>query len=149
MRFRSRRLVEYSFEPASHDGWRQARLGQTAPQILQSRKRGPQSVFTAMSFDGTELTRYRSLSANRYRRAHRSQLDTPHSRIRRHKGSFAVCRVQDHSTQSSEQQGHSVLMHVTGFLPYFYVAAPRDFVQSDCEGFRTHLNVRPAICPYS
>ncbi|KAF7294521.1 DNA polymerase [Mycena kentingensis (nom. inval.)] len=37
-------------------------------------------------------------------------------------------------------EGHSVLAHVTGFQPYFYVAQPRGFQESDLEPFRAHLN---------
>ncbi|CEH16756.1 probable dna polymerase delta catalytic subunit [Ceraceosorus bombacis] len=36
--------------------------------------------------------------------------------------------------------GHSVLAHVSGFLPYFYIHAPRGFQQSDCSSFANHLN---------
>src|ERR1700749_1128314 len=35
--------------------------------------------------------------------------------------------------------GHSVLLHVTGFLHYLYIAAPVDFKVSDCYGFQMHL----------
>jgi DNA polymerase delta subunit 1 len=33
-----------------------------------------------------------------------------------------------------------VLLHVTDFLHYLYVAAPISFVPSDCEGFRAYLD---------
>ncbi|KAF7794322.1 hypothetical protein EIP86_005456 [Pleurotus ostreatoroseus] len=36
--------------------------------------------------------------------------------------------------------GHSVLMHVLDFLPYFYVAAPRGFLNTDTQSFREYLN---------
>ncbi|KAK0549667.1 DNA-directed DNA polymerase delta [Tilletia horrida] len=36
--------------------------------------------------------------------------------------------------------GHSVLVHVNGFLPYFYIAAPRGFIEDDCRAFAAHLN---------
>ena len=39
------------------------------------------------------------------------------------------------------QDGHSVLMHVLDFLPYFYVAAPRGFLNTDTQTFREYLNV--------
>ena len=39
------------------------------------------------------------------------------------------------------QDGHSVLMHVLDFLPYFYVAAPRGFLNTDTQSFREYLNV--------
>jgi DNA polymerase delta subunit 1 len=35
--------------------------------------------------------------------------------------------------------GHSVLLHVTGFMHYLYIAAPVDFKASDCKGFQMHL----------
>lgn len=41
-----------------------------------------------------------------------------------------------------DQAGHSVLAHVNGFYPYFYIAAPRGFRNEDLESFRTYLNVR-------
>lgn len=40
------------------------------------------------------------------------------------------------------QEGYSVLVHVRGFLPYFYVHAPRGFRQDTCAALRTQLNVR-------
>jgi len=40
------------------------------------------------------------------------------------------------------QAGHSVLLHVKGFLPYFWVAAPKGFTNSDCAPLFEHLNVR-------
>ncbi len=36
--------------------------------------------------------------------------------------------------------GHSVLTHITGFLPYFYVATPRGFASDDLEPFREYIN---------
>ncbi|CCM00374.1 uncharacterized protein FIBRA_02404 [Fibroporia radiculosa] len=38
------------------------------------------------------------------------------------------------------EAGHSVLATVTGFLPYFYVATPRGFTESDTFAFCDHLN---------
>lgn len=40
------------------------------------------------------------------------------------------------------QTGNSVLLHVKGFLPYFWVAAPKGFTNSDCLPLLEHLNVR-------
>ncbi|KAG9047307.1 DNA-directed DNA polymerase delta [Tulasnella sp. UAMH 9824] len=37
-------------------------------------------------------------------------------------------------------EGHSVLAHVSDFLPYFYVAMPRGFVEEDRESLRSKLN---------
>ncbi|KAI4149062.1 MAG: hypothetical protein LQ341_001411 [Variospora aurantia] len=42
------------------------------------------------------------------------------------------------------ETGHSVLLHVTGFLHYLYIAAPVSFQQSDCDGFRAHLDAQLA-----
>ncbi|KAJ7281884.1 DNA polymerase family B-domain-containing protein [Mycena rebaudengoi] len=38
------------------------------------------------------------------------------------------------------KDGHSVLAHITDFLPYFYIAQPRGFREEDLEPFRLHLN---------
>ncbi|KAF8075071.1 DNA polymerase family B-domain-containing protein [Lyophyllum atratum] len=38
------------------------------------------------------------------------------------------------------EAGHSVLAHITDFLPYFYIAVPRGFVKNDLESFRRELN---------
>nr|QZX63221.1 DNA polymerase delta subunit 1 [Halisarca dujardinii] len=44
------------------------------------------------------------------------------------------------------EEGHSVLAHVHGFLPYFYVPAPSDsFSDDDCESFRTTLSQALAL----
>lgn len=45
------------------------------------------------------------------------------------------------------QEGFSVLVHVRGFLPYFYVHAPRGFRQDTCAALRTQLNVRVLTSP--
>lgn len=37
------------------------------------------------------------------------------------------------------ENGHSVLLHVTGFLHYFYVAAPINFHKEDCEPYKVFL----------
>lgn len=39
------------------------------------------------------------------------------------------------------KMGNSVLAHVHGFRPYFYVAAPKGFLERDCMGFKDKLNV--------
>ncbi|KAG2053704.1 hypothetical protein BDR06DRAFT_952548 [Suillus hirtellus] len=38
------------------------------------------------------------------------------------------------------EEGNSVLAYVTGFLPYFYVAVPRGFDESDIDAFADQLN---------
>ncbi|PWN19351.1 hypothetical protein BCV69DRAFT_283987 [Microstroma glucosiphilum] len=38
------------------------------------------------------------------------------------------------------KEGHSVLVHVNSFLPYFFIAAPRGFRPADCTDFTNHLN---------
>ncbi|KAG8921339.1 DNA-directed DNA polymerase delta [Tulasnella sp. 417] len=38
------------------------------------------------------------------------------------------------------QEGHSVLAHVSDFLPYFYVTMPRGFVEEDRESLKSKLN---------
>lgn len=35
--------------------------------------------------------------------------------------------------------GHSVMLHVTDFLHYLYVAAPVSFGRNDCEGYKAYL----------
>ncbi|KAI0731291.1 DNA polymerase family B-domain-containing protein [Earliella scabrosa] len=39
------------------------------------------------------------------------------------------------------ESGHSVLAHVTDFLPYFYIATPRGFANDDTTAFKNHLNM--------
>ncbi|GAA5869759.1 hypothetical protein JCM1840_000584 [Sporobolomyces johnsonii] len=62
---------------------------------------------------------------------------------------FQQIDLEEHSPPGSGPQirafgvteaGHSVLMHVQGFLPYLWVAAPRGFVNSDCVPLLEHLN---------
>ncbi|KAI0060994.1 hypothetical protein BV25DRAFT_1870956 [Artomyces pyxidatus] len=38
------------------------------------------------------------------------------------------------------QEGHSVMVHVTNFMPYFYVAVPRGFSQDDLPAFQEYLH---------
>lgn len=38
--------------------------------------------------------------------------------------------------------GHSVLAHVNGFLPYFWVPAPPGFQNAECKELLATLNVR-------
>jgi len=40
------------------------------------------------------------------------------------------------------QTGHSVLLHVTDFLHYLYVAAPISFTKTDCEPFKAYLETQ-------
>lgn len=42
------------------------------------------------------------------------------------------------------EQGHSVLLHVTDFLHYLYVAAPFSFTKNDCEPFKAYLETKMA-----
>jgi DNA polymerase delta subunit 1 len=42
------------------------------------------------------------------------------------------------------QTGHSVLLHVTDFQHYLYVAAPVDFDRADCHPFKTYLETQLA-----
>jgi DNA polymerase delta subunit 1 len=39
------------------------------------------------------------------------------------------------------QTGHSILLHVTDFLHYLYIAAPVNFTKHDCEGFKAYLEI--------
>ncbi|KAI9758631.1 MAG: DNA-directed DNA polymerase delta [Chaenotheca gracillima] len=38
------------------------------------------------------------------------------------------------------EDGHSVLLHVTGFMHYLYIAAPIAFGKGDCDGYKAYLN---------
>lgn len=40
--------------------------------------------------------------------------------------------------------GHSVLLHVTDFLHYLYVAAPVSFSRNDCDPFKAYLETQVA-----
>ncbi|KAF7193604.1 DNA polymerase delta catalytic subunit [Pseudocercospora fuligena] len=42
------------------------------------------------------------------------------------------------------EEGHSVLLHVTDFLHYLYVAAPVSFTKNDCEPFKVFLETSMA-----
>lgn len=42
------------------------------------------------------------------------------------------------------ENGHSVLLHVTDFLHYIYVAAPVGFTKNDCENFKVFLESKLA-----
>ena len=43
------------------------------------------------------------------------------------------------------QNGNSVMALITGFLPYFYIGAPRGFTEDDMDSFKSHLNVSCAV----
>jgi DNA polymerase family B, exonuclease domain len=45
------------------------------------------------------------------------------------------------------KEGHSVLIHVTGFMPYFYIPVPRGFENADIAPFISDLNVRQGRTP--
>ncbi|KAI5918903.1 DNA polymerase delta catalytic subunit [Camillea tinctor] len=40
------------------------------------------------------------------------------------------------------ENGHSVMLHVTDFKHYFYIAAPVSFTPDDCEHFKTFINLQ-------
>ncbi|KAF2816916.1 DNA polymerase delta catalytic subunit [Mytilinidion resinicola] len=40
------------------------------------------------------------------------------------------------------ETGHSVLLHVTGFRHYMYVAAPAGFTQADCQPLKAYIETR-------
>ncbi|KAL2011284.1 hypothetical protein VTN00DRAFT_4002 [Thermoascus crustaceus] len=42
------------------------------------------------------------------------------------------------------EKGHSVLLHVTGFRHYLFIAAPVGFTKADCDPFRTFLETKLA-----
>ncbi|PWN94634.1 putative DNA polymerase delta catalytic subunit [Tilletiopsis washingtonensis] len=61
---------------------------------------------------------------------------------------FQQIDIEEHQVPNAAPQiriwgvtatGHSVLVHVSAFLPYFYMHAPRGFVASDCTAFLNHL----------
>ena len=39
------------------------------------------------------------------------------------------------------EMGHSVVAHIHGFMPYFYVSAPPNFMQEHLLEFRNQLNL--------
>lgn len=43
------------------------------------------------------------------------------------------------------QNGNSVMALITGFLPYFYIGAPRGFTEEEIPSFKSHLNVSYAV----
>ncbi|KAF8848194.1 hypothetical protein BDZ45DRAFT_810963 [Acephala macrosclerotiorum] len=43
------------------------------------------------------------------------------------------------------ENGHSAMLHVTGFLHYLYIAAPIAFTPHDCEGFKVYLETSIAM----
>jgi len=45
----------------------------------------------------------------------------------------------------TDEEGHSLTVHVHGFSPYFYVKAPQGFTRMDCGNFRTSLNNALAV----
>ena len=45
------------------------------------------------------------------------------------------------------EEGYSVCLLIHGVIPYFYVEAPPNFKESDCENFRMQLNVRTDFFP--
>ena len=45
------------------------------------------------------------------------------------------------SSLTSQQEGYSVMAHVTDFYPYFYVAVPRGLEEKDSNQLIFHLNV--------
>ena len=57
------------------------------------------------------------------------------------RGSECECALSSYEVL---QTGHSVLLHVTGFLHYLYVAAPVSFTKNDCAGFKTYLETQMA-----
>jgi hypothetical protein len=58
-------------------------------------------------------------------------------------GVTEVCFLSSYLTilELRVQAGHSVLAHITDFLPYFYVPLPRGFTHDDLHSFADHLNV--------
>jgi DNA polymerase delta subunit 1 len=49
-----------------------------------------------------------------------------------------------HTDNICFQTGHSVMLHVTDFLHYLYVAAPVSFGRNDCEGYKVFLEAQIA-----
>lgn len=43
-------------------------------------------------------------------------------------------------------EGHSVLAHVHGFHPYFFVKAPSGFQQMHCSDFKVGYFIYMAVC---
>ena len=51
---------------------------------------------------------------------------------------------KESSLLTAPQKGHSILLHVTHFLHYLYIAAPVNFTKNDCEGFKAYLETQLA-----
>jgi hypothetical protein len=60
---------------------------------------------------------------------------------------IALCPIVSTTYLLYVKEGHSVLAHITGFMPYFYVAVPRGFENEDIDPFKSELNVRRGCLP--
>lgn len=67
-----------------------------------------------------------------------------HQIVRGHRGRNISSSFKGPANDSCWQTGHSVLLHVTDFLHYLYVAAPVNFVKTDIDGFKAYLETQLA-----
>lgn len=91
------------------------------------------SVDTLGSFDSTRPLTFADLLPSPVFQ----QIDVAESTHAEHGTTLRLFGVTSH--------GNSVLAHVWGFRPYFYVAAPSGFLESDLDALKDNLNVRPQL----
>ncbi|KAK2781223.1 DNA-directed DNA polymerase delta [Onygenales sp. PD_12] len=133
-----------SLKPSSQNGPR--KLTSSGPPQSQQKSQFEEEVLEKLTQDISGLKENNAEKDQQWARPSLEEFDASKDKL-----CFQQIEVEDGTLAGGRtvvklfgvtESGHSVLLHVTDFLHYLYIAAPVSFARTDCEGFKTYLEAQ-------